>query len=256
MTAHTVLSRQHGSRRRARSFLLLPFLFFLLPLMAAASFVAYVLWPNWRTAPVAADAPALPVTVAGVVFEVPPAAIRAAVQRHPGPHERMDMAFLWPSLAPPRPDANGDGGSLAVIDGGSASAVSPKREPAGASERLFVTIAPLGSLPPPVARLRGIYPRYVGPRVSVGANGLAKLLFRAGTPYADEDLIYDATNPDHFYALCTRPHDLLPGTCIQERAFGAADVTLRFPRRWLDTDWRSVAASLDRLIARLRPQRD
>ena len=51
------------------------------------------------------DAPAIPITVANVLFDVPPAAIRAAVQRHPGPHERVDLAFIWPSLTPPQPDA-------------------------------------------------------------------------------------------------------------------------------------------------------
>ena len=72
--------------------------------LAAGSFVSYVLWPTWPGAPVALDAPTVPITVAGVLFDVPPAAIRAAVQRHPGPHERIDLAFLWPSLAPPQPD--------------------------------------------------------------------------------------------------------------------------------------------------------
>ena len=48
------------------------------------AFVAYMLWPTWPNAPIAADAPAIPITVAGVLFNVPPAAIRAEVQRHPG----------------------------------------------------------------------------------------------------------------------------------------------------------------------------
>ncbi len=88
------------TRRKARGILLLPFALFATPLLAAASFVAYVLWPTWPSTPIALDAPALPITVAGTLFEVPPAAIRAAVQRHPGPQERIDLAFLWPSLTP------------------------------------------------------------------------------------------------------------------------------------------------------------
>jgi hypothetical protein len=253
MTAHTILSRLHGNRRRAHSFLLLPLLFFAIPLMAAASFVAYVLWPNRVDAPVAGDAPALPVTIAGVLFEVPPAAFRVALQRNPGPHERVDLAFVWPSLAPPQPNAGSDASARDAIDGGKPRAANPKTGSSGASGQIFVTIAQLGSLPPPAERLRSIYPRYVGSRVSVGANGLAKLPFRAGTPYEDEDLIYDAASPDRFYALCTRPRGPLPGTCIQERAFGPADMTLRFPRRWLDNNWRKLAAGLDRLVAQLHP---
>ena len=53
----------------------------------------------------APDAPSLPITVAGVAFNVPPAAIRIPVQRRPGAHERVDLAFLWPSLEPPDPHA-------------------------------------------------------------------------------------------------------------------------------------------------------
>jgi hypothetical protein len=253
MTAHTILSRLHGNGRRAHGFLLLPFLSFAVLLIAAASFVAYVLWPNRADVPVAGEAPALPVTIAGVLFEVPPAAIRVAVQRNPGPHERIDLAFLWPSLAPP-PNAERDGAPRDAIDSGNPGATDPKPGSAGASGLIFVTIAQLGSLPPPAERLRSIYPRYVGSRVSVGANGLAKLPFRAGTPYTDEDLIYDAASPDRFYALCTRGHGPLPGTCIQERALGPADVTLRFPRRWLDNNWRKLAAGLDRLVAQLHPR--
>ena len=68
-------------------------------------FIAYVLWPRWPTPPIAPDAPALPITVAGVAFNVPPAAIRVPVQRRPGTHERVDLVFLWPSLEPPDPNA-------------------------------------------------------------------------------------------------------------------------------------------------------
>jgi hypothetical protein len=39
---------------------------------------------------------------------------------------------------------------------------------------------------------------------------------------------------------------------LLERRIGNADVTLRFPRDWL-SDWKSVAAGIDRLMARLHP---
>src|SRR5262249_44054751 len=65
----------------------------------------YLLWPRWSAPVVGPDAPALPITVAGVAFNVPPAAIRVKVQRRPGAHERVDLAFQWPSLAPPDPTA-------------------------------------------------------------------------------------------------------------------------------------------------------
>ena len=50
----------------------------------------------------------------------------------------------------------------------------------------------------------------------------------------------------------TRQVALTPAMCLHERRIGGADVTVRFPRAWLE-DWRSVADGIDRLIAGFRP---
>lgn len=239
-------------RRSARGFTVLPLSLLFVPLIAAGCFVAYVLWPSWPSAPVALDAPALPITVAGVLFELPPAAIRAAVQRHPGPQDRVDLAFEWPSLTPPHADGKADA-ALAADEASSAATPSAKMEMADTAGRLFVTIAELGPLLPPADRLRGIYPHYVEAQARAGRDGLAILAFRSGTPYEGEDLIYVADAPDEFYARCSQQSDVMPSTCIHERLVGAADVTLRFPRAWAAQDWRGVAAGFDRLISQLHP---
>jgi len=251
MTAHATLS--HKSRRKVGS-LLLPFAGFVALIAAAGGFVAYVLWPSWPSASVPLDAPALPITVAGVLFNVPPAAIRAAVQRHPGPQERIDLDFRWPSLKPPQPDAQIAHAVPAGSEDDKSAGVASNSPPAGSRGRLFVTIAPLGSLLPPTERLRSVYPHYVDAEASAGANGLVILPFRAGTPYEGEDLIYVADDPERFFARCTRDSGVMPGTCLAERAVDAADVTLRFSRDWLGKDWRGLAAGLDRLIGQLHPR--
>ena len=64
---------RYGPAARPRRWLTSPFAVFAALAAAAASFVAYVLWPTWPSTPAALDAPALPITVAGVVFQVPPA---------------------------------------------------------------------------------------------------------------------------------------------------------------------------------------
>jgi hypothetical protein len=229
--------------RRAHSLLALPFALLIGVILGGAVFVSYVLWPTWPGAPVAPDAPALPITVAGVLFNVPPAAIRVAVQRQPGPHDRVDLAFVWPSLTPPtpQPPVKLENGQIA--------------EPVSASDRLFVTIAGAGTLLPPEERLKSIYPRYVEAEATQGPDGLAILPFRTGTPYQGEDLVYVAAQPEQFFARCTRPSGggATPGTCIHERPVEAAEITLRFPRNWLK-GWRNVAASFDRLIGQLHPQ--
>src|SRR5262245_52254527 len=99
-------NRDLPRHRRQGGVLVLPVLLLIVVALAASAFITYVLWPRWPGPMATADAPPLPITVAGVAFNVPPAAIRVPVQRHPGEHERVDLAFLWPSLAPPDADAN------------------------------------------------------------------------------------------------------------------------------------------------------
>jgi hypothetical protein len=248
MTAQAVSRRKLRADRRGkvRAALTLPFAAIILVVAAAAAFVAYVLWPTWPREPVALDAPAIPVTVAGVLFDVPPAAIREAVQRHPGQHERIDLYFEWPALTPPQPDRKP--ADKEPTDAENAAAAATATE----AKRLFVTITGLGSVLPPLERLRTIYPRYIETQAAAGADGLAILPFRAGTPYEGEDLVYVGSTPEQFFARCTRPGRALPGTCIHERMVDKAEVTLRFPRAWL-SDWRNTAAGFDRLVAQLHP---
>ncbi len=122
-----------------------------------------------------------------------------------------------------------------------------------ADDRLFVSIADLGAVLGPAERLRTVYPRYIEMQATAGPDGLAVVAFRTGTPYESEDLIYLAEQPEQFFVRCTRPIRILPGTCVNERSLGAAEITLRFPREWLN-HWRSVAASFDQLIAQLHSQ--
>jgi hypothetical protein len=224
--------------------LTLPFAFLILLVAAAAALVSYLLWPTWPGQSAALDAPAMPITVAGVLFNVPPAAIREKVQRHPGSQERIDLAFDWPSLSPPQSER----ADREPLNPQTAEAAAAET----ASKRLFVTITALGATLPPLDRLRTIYPRYVEAQASTGPDGLAILPFRSDSPYRGEDLVYLGSNPEQFFARCTRPGRAVPGTCIHERAIGADEIALRFPRDWL-ADWRNVEAGFDRLIAHLHP---
>jgi len=97
-TVHVSQERGRHLRRgpSGKSQLLLPLIVFAAVAFTAFGYIGYVLWPRWPTPRL--DAPALPITVAGVAFNLPPAAIRVPVQRRPGAQERVDLAFLWPSL--------------------------------------------------------------------------------------------------------------------------------------------------------------
>src|SRR5580700_7773276 len=119
MTAHTLPRRPI---RQTRGVLMLPFAFIALLVIGAGIFVSFALWPTWPSGPIPLNAPAIPITVANVLFDVPPAAIRAAVQRHAGPHERADLVFTWPSLVPPQPVAKGADQASTEGDGTATSA--------------------------------------------------------------------------------------------------------------------------------------
>jgi hypothetical protein len=208
--------------------------------VCAVVFIVYVLWPRWPEPPLNSDAPALPITIAGVPFNVPPAAIRVPVQRRPGAQERIDLAFLWPSLAPPDP-----GGKAKTTD-------SP--QPAEAMQRIFVTISAAADSLAPAERVKTIYPRYVTAAPSLGPSGLAVLAFREDSPYRGEDLIYDGGSPQTFLVRCSRSGPgPTPGICLFERRIEAADVIVRFPRDWL-TDWRGAATKFDELLTSIQPQ--
>jgi hypothetical protein len=189
--------------------------------------IVYLLQPGWSDA-AAVDAPPLPIVIAGVVFNVPPAAIRIPLQRHAGPQERIDLAYRWPELTPPDPGA---------VD---------------VSARLFVTIEVSQASMPPAERLKSVYPRYIDAPPEADVGGLTVETFADGTPYQGEDVVYDASAPDRFLVRCSRARsDLTLAMCLYERPFGDAALTFRFPRDWL-ADWRTVAAGIDRLIAQWR----
>ena len=223
------------SRSRGHNPLAAPLLLFAAVGIVAMGYVAYVLWPRWPDAPVTTDAPSLPVVIAGVTFNIEPAAIRAAVQRRPGTQERVDLDYLWPSLDPPNLAAKP---TLAALP--------------NADDRLFVTIASGAATLPIADRARDIYPRYFAAALGTGPAGLTVRPFRDDTPYQGEDLVFETKAPEHFLARCARHGVTNHGTCMLERRIGEADLTFRFPRDWL-SDWGAVAAGIDKLLARLHP---
>jgi hypothetical protein len=230
--AYITQQKRHSKRRAGHNPLAGPVLLFAAVIAVAAVYVGYVLWPRWPEAPVSLDAPSLPVNISGTLFNIEPAAIRQAIQRKPGTQDRVDLAYLWPSLVPPDPARK-------------ATVVDP-------NERLFVTIQTVDGTLPLMERVRNIYPRYMVPEPVAGPEGLTVRPFRKDTPYKDEDLVFESATPEHFLARCARKGVVNSGSCILERRIGNADITVRFPRDWLN-DWQNVAAGIDKLIARLHP---
>ena len=199
----------------------------------AVALVAYLLWPTWGTR--GADAPdKLPVSVGGTLFNLPVTAIRMKIQRHSGPQERIDLDFVYPSLAPPSAPKH------VTADTVEAAVQS--------IDRIFLSIAAHHDALSPEQRAATIYPRYLDQAAAAPADGLTMRMFRADTPYGSEDF-YSAASPA-LTARCTRDA-ATPGMCLSERRVGGADLTFRYPRSWL-SQWHDVAEAMDRLTAQLR----
>jgi len=203
----------------------------------AIALVAYLLWPTWSADGTSAPE-RLPVSIGGTLFNVPAAAIRMKIQRHSGPQERIDLNFVFPSLAVPDTPKH-------LSADRAEDAIPP-------IDRIFLSIAAHHDQQAPEMRARTIYPRYLDPRLTPstsisGQDGLTIRAFREGTPYGGEDLI-SASTPS-LTARCSRDA-ATPGMCLSERRIDGADLTFRFPRSWL-AQWRDVADAMDRLTLQL-----
>lgn len=228
-------ARARHKHRTGHNPLVAPLIVFAAVVIVAAAYVAYVLWPRWPEAPVSLHAPSLPIVIAGTAFNIEPAAIRMPVQRRPGTQERVDLAYLWPSLLPADPAIKVHAGI-----------------PVDPNERLFVTIESGDGTLPLMERVQTIYPRYLVAEPTAGPPGLTLRGFRDGTPYQGEELVFESQAPEHFLARCSLKGVMSAGHCLLERSIGDADITIRFPRNWL-TDWRILARGIDTLMARLHP---
>lgn len=199
---------------------------------AALAAIVHLLRPTWHAETI--EGPGrTPLSIGGTLFNVPSAAFRVKVQKHSGPQDRVDLSFDYPSLQPPEKPKH---------------VTMETAEQTQLPERIFLSIAAHNDALSPELRLRTIYPRYFAPgQVTTGDDGLRRQTFRAGTPYADEDL-FVGNDPD-MAARCTRD-GITAGSCLSERRVGGADLTFRFPRQWL-AQWRDVAVAMDRLTAEL-----
>src|SRR5207248_7345018 len=121
----------------------------------------------------------LPITVGGMLFNVPSNAIRMRVQRRSGAQDRIDLAFAYPALTPPEPQSH-------------ISADTVEDTPV-TIDRLLLSIALRGDELAPEARVRTIYPRYVDPRNAI-QDGLTGQAFLDSSPYTGEDL-FTASDP-------------------------------------------------------------
>jgi hypothetical protein len=228
-------SAPHRSRGSGKH--LIPLLASALIAVLAITAVAYLLWPTWA-AKALDNNERLPVSVGETLFNVPARAFRIKVQRHSGPQERVDLNFVYPSLATPDAPRHVTAETIADVP-----------QPI---DRIFLSIAAHHDSLAPDIRLRTIYPRYLDATRTQPRDGLSMRAFRDGTPYAGEDL-FSAETPA-LVARCTRDAPT-PGMCLSERRIGGADLTFRFPRQWL-TEWRNVAGAMERLVQQLHGQQN
>ncbi len=202
----------------------------------ALAAIVWLLWPTW-TFETASDPDRLPMIIGDTLFNVPTQSVRVKLQKRTGPQERVDLAFMYPSLTPPDAPKHV-----------TAETVETDLPPI---DRIFMSIAAHHDAMSPEERLRIIYPRYWDVNASRSADGLTVRPFRENTAYATEDLVFD--DASSFVARCTRDEST-PGMCMSVRRVDGADLTFRFPRAWL-AQWRDVAGAMERLTAWMHPAR-
>lgn len=228
----TVISPSSKARRPVSFALSWPLVAAIAVGCAAVALISYLLWPTWHVS-AGSDPDRLPITVGDVLLDVPREAIRVKVQQRTGAQERLDLAFHYPSLAPPAPAMH-------------VTAENAEAAPV-AIDRIFVTVQAHEGEMAPFERMRTIYPRYLDPFDQNTTDGLIRNGFKTDSPYQNEDLVGDPQGK--FLARCTRDATT-HGTCMSERRIGGADLTFRFPREWL-AQWRDVASAIETLTSRL-----
>jgi hypothetical protein len=237
MALYSPTSNPRPAARRVKRSLLAPFFVMAGIGAAAISVVTYLLWPTWNLEK-PSDPSRLPISIGNTLFNVPTKAIRVKIQKRTGPQERIDLAFVYPSLNPP--------------DAPRHVSAETVEQDLPAIDRIFLSIAAHHDAMPPDERLKTIYPRYLDPNAQRVEDGLDMRAFRDNTPYASEDLVYAAT--PQLAARCTRDA-ATPGMCLSERRIEGADLTFRFPRDWL-SQWRNVSSAMDQIVNTMRPPRN
>ena len=218
-------------RRRKRHSSLVPTLVGLGFAAPALAVVAYLLWPTWQSQK-PGDPDRIPVSIGSTLFNVPTHAFRHKVQKHSGPQERVDLSYVYPSLAASEAPRH--------------VTVENFDENVQPIDRIFLSISAHHNATSPDARLRTIYPLYAD-QTPRSEDGLTIQPFYDYSPYANEDLFLGSTPA--LVARCTRDGST-PGMCMSERRIGGADLIFRFPRAWRE-QWRDVGNAMDTLTVQL-----
>ncbi|HEY0219985.1 MAG TPA: hypothetical protein VGC26_09525 [Afipia sp.] len=227
-SSRTLSSRAAGRRKRHHH--LIPLVTSCVIGASALAAIVWLLWPTW-TFEIAGDPDRLPMMIGDTLFNVPTKSVRVKLQKRTGPQERVDLAFVYPSLTPPEAPRHV-----------TAETVETDLPPI---DRLLVSIAAHHDAMSPTERLGTIYPHYWDTNTTRLESGLTVRAFRDNSPYAGEDLVTDDSSS--FVARCTRDA-ATPGMCLSARRIEGADLTFRFPRAWI-AQWRDVSVAMERLVA-------
>ena len=163
-------------------------------------------------------------------LEVPSPLLRVVGQRRGGVQPRLDLAVAWPSLGP----------------------VPPAPALAGATARLgpVILVSIAAPADPAEPRSAVVHARFLEPTAATVAGGLIQRRFRAGSPYAGEELYIAPPDGERFSARCetrTRQAEGLPDLCIAELRRGDLALLLRFEPTLLE-HWESITSRLGTLV--------
>jgi hypothetical protein len=177
--------------------------------------------------------------VGNVSIVYPAAYARFAAGRLGGRSDGLELAATLPDLKP--------AGDIAVALGQGANARK--------AALMFISIGRADRKVDPADLVAQLYARFLDEKNIVETEeGLVKRSFQDGSPYAGEELYFDAPEGRVFAARCPRPRvppDDLPETCIatfrQATSLGALDIDYRFDRAML-AQWEQLSEGSRALV--------
>lgn len=207
----------------------------ILSVLAAILAVVLVWWRAERGRETAETEPTpVAIEIAGHTLAVPMNTIRFPAQRTPGPQERLDLAVLFPEWQGRTP------ANAARFDATE-----------GASDVIWVTLAPAGREMDQAARLATVYARlFVGEPLEAEADlGLVGRHLSPQAGYVGEEVWFEPGVVHPFVARCW---PLVPNgpvtTCLNEEIVDGLMIGRRFPRSRL-AEWREIRSGLAARLA-------
>lgn len=191
------------------------------------------------------DTPSVPTSTSqmlrfdNLLLDVPDSYLRTPGQQE-GASTRLNLVMVHPDMRARRPERRVQPGAGA---------------PDNEDDLLFVAITRGDGAPDPADRPQDLYAHFVEPDAWQNPGGLVMRRFRAGSPYADQELYVVPPDGRAFTALCRKGETevrALGEACLWRFRLQGADIEVRFSPALLPS-WEVLSTGVRQRIEGWRP---